>query len=446
KVEDINLFGVNRRASPENKGTQQLVCKQKPLELGIVLDSSSSIATKDFQTGIKFLQDFLQHFDIGPDPNDVRVSIITYGNGTYPDRAFNLNTYRSKEGVISAIGNITHMAGDNTDTGLAIKYMREAQLAKSVVRTGVARVGLVITDGKSQDWLTTNEQSQFARADGITMFAIGVGRSVNKEELIKIAGNESRVTNVSGYDSLKNIINTLADEICIMTPEPTTLPLPQPQKLMTTTLPPPQPQKLMKTTLPPPQPQKLMPTTSPPDDTPCCIKKPADVYFVFSQMELGLEATEWTAVFISETIDARDMINGFRYGVISGSCPDDAGFALNAYDNVADIRAWVQSYKNRKLPSLVKNLAARGYTEARGARAGVMKVAVIVANSGMNLTDLQAEVNKLVADGVKVFIADPTGKGVSVSGVTILTERLAGQQSNQLVTALCASKENRVML
>lgn len=61
------------------------VCTQEPIELGIVLDSSSSIPRKDFRIAKKFLQDFLKQFDIGTGENEVRVSIITYGKGIYPE-------------------------------------------------------------------------------------------------------------------------------------------------------------------------------------------------------------------------------------------------------------------------------------------------------------------------------------------------------------------------
>ncbi|BFZ19084.1 hypothetical protein BsWGS_22123 [Bradybaena similaris] len=60
------------------------VCKQAPIDLGIVLDSSSSIYILDFKKAIKFLQDFLDRFDVGSGAEGVRVSIITYGKGIYP--------------------------------------------------------------------------------------------------------------------------------------------------------------------------------------------------------------------------------------------------------------------------------------------------------------------------------------------------------------------------
>ncbi|KAK6968148.1 collagen alpha-6(VI) chain, partial [Biomphalaria glabrata] len=63
--------------------------------------------------------------------------------------SFNLNTYTTKEDVLSAIGKISHEQGPETYTNKGIKYMRERQLSNAVVRPGVTKIGLVITDGDS---------------------------------------------------------------------------------------------------------------------------------------------------------------------------------------------------------------------------------------------------------------------------------------------------------
>ncbi|KAK6968142.1 cartilage matrix protein, partial [Biomphalaria glabrata] len=63
--------------------------------------------------------------------------------------AFNLTTFNTKEDVISAIGRINQVEGGQTKTDMGINYMREVQLNAAVVRPGVTRIGLVITDGDS---------------------------------------------------------------------------------------------------------------------------------------------------------------------------------------------------------------------------------------------------------------------------------------------------------
>lgn len=43
-----------------------------------------------------------------------------------------------------------------------------------------------------------------------------------------------------------------------------------------------------------------------------------------------------------------------QFGVISGSCPDDAGFDLDDYNNVADIRNRLNGYDRTRIPDLLQ--------------------------------------------------------------------------------------------
>jgi hypothetical protein len=61
----------------------------------------------------------------------------------------------------------------------------------------------------------TQQAAAAARADNITMFAVGVGRSVSYTELLNIAGDAERIVQVDSYDDLKKIKNLLAYKTCI---------------------------------------------------------------------------------------------------------------------------------------------------------------------------------------------------------------------------------------
>ncbi|CAL1548796.1 unnamed protein product, partial [Lymnaea stagnalis] len=389
---DDELIKQYRRDRVIGKDDYILICTHEPLELGIVLDSSVSIRDPDFKACKEFLQNYLQQFDIGSGPRSVRVSLITYGRGTYKQDAFNLTTYSSKDDVINAIGRVPHRKGDYTDTGLGIRYMDEVQLADGVVRPGVVKVGLVITDGESQEPEKTRSAAQAARADGIVTFAVGVGKSVKDTELQAIAGDSKRVVKVGNYDELNTITESLAQMTCIKQEEP---------------------------------------TTQLPADQPCGALHPSDIYFVFSPASLGTEATSWATSFISVTIGSSEMEVGFRYGVVSGSCPDDAGFDLDDYDNVNDIRRRLSSYTERKVPSLLKRLSQDGYTRARGARDGAKRVAVLFATNGKERLD--EHVRSLVAQNVTVYLADPLNSGLVVAGASTLSGRLPGYQADDFI-------------
>ncbi|XP_059147169.1 vitrin-like [Physella acuta] len=399
-IQELKSLAPRRRETVEEKGDYLIICTQEPIELGIVLDSSSSIPRKDFRIAKKFLQDFLKQFDIGTGENDVRVSIITYGKGIYPEDAFNLTSYATKEQVLEAIGNVPHRAGLFTDTGKAIKYMHEVQLNNAVVRPEAEKVSIVITDGNSQIWRETKAEAESARNDGITIFAIGVGLGIRDEELSNIAGDETRVTKVDNFSKLESIKESLARTTCIKKEKPTT-----PQMVESPT---------------------------------CGEVNPADIYFVFDPAQLGLDAIAWTTSIISLTLDTEDMNNGFQYGVISGTCPDDAGFDLDDYNNVDDIKKRLQDYDRSKVKDLLQYLGTKAYTAEHGGRENSKKVAVLSLGKDIkSLGDLKSQITELNNQGIQVFIADYYNRNIEIEGAATLFGRGSRQVSEDLVNRLC---------
>ncbi|BFZ19088.1 hypothetical protein BsWGS_22127 [Bradybaena similaris] len=391
----LTLKKLSRRETVVNKGTYIEVCTEAAIDMGIVLDSSNSIVDDDFQKSITFLQEFLDRFDLGSGAVGVRVSIITYGEGIYPQDGFDLDTYNKKADVLEAIGNIPHRSGPRTDTGPAIKYMHTVQLADNVARPWAAKVGVIFTDGNSQRWRMTQQAAKNAREGGITMFAIGVGSDVHEEELLNIAGDESRVTRVDSYDKLDAIKETLASKTCI-------------KERLTTT-----------------------PTTQQ-----CGELNPSDIYFAFSPADLDADSITWTTSFIDRVISARDMDVGFRYGVVS--CPGDADFDLDTYSTVEAYKSRLQQYDDRQLPKVIKRLLGYAYSAESGGRAEVSKVAVIVVSGDdQEAEGLPSLVDQLVKKGVKVYIADPSHSGLKVKGAVTLTGRCSRTQAKALISFLC---------
>ncbi|CAL1534245.1 unnamed protein product [Lymnaea stagnalis] len=183
------------------------------LELGIVLDSSSSIHIDEFYKAKRFLREYIDTFDISP--NAVRVSLVTYGRGVHDQDAFFLSSYTDKSALLDAIEQVPHRATDYTSTGAAIRFMREKQLNDASVRQGVSKVSVVITDGNSQEPEVTKDEAERAQGEGITLFAIGVGHRISKEELENIAGDNSRVVPVDSFDTLSTITKWLSKETCV---------------------------------------------------------------------------------------------------------------------------------------------------------------------------------------------------------------------------------------
>ncbi len=77
-------------------------------------------------------------------------------------------------------------------------------------------VGIVITDGRSNNEEETWKEAMEARKDGIEMLAIGVGSSVREHELqaIATAPTKQNVVTVNNFDALSNIRQQIIDVVC----------------------------------------------------------------------------------------------------------------------------------------------------------------------------------------------------------------------------------------
>ncbi|XP_012935771.1 collagen alpha-1(XII) chain, partial [Aplysia californica] len=93
--------------------------------------------------------------------------------------------------------------------------MREQMFSATMgARSGVPRIGIVITDGKSPNIQNTKTQADAARGAGIEMLAVGIGSSVDKTELDAIAGNPNHVYQVSGFDGLNTLVDPILTGTC----------------------------------------------------------------------------------------------------------------------------------------------------------------------------------------------------------------------------------------
>lgn len=82
----------------------------------------------------------------------------------------------------------------------------------------VARVGIVITDGRSQDNVT--EPAMNARNSNINMFSVGVTDHVLGSELEAIAGSPSRWFHVAKFKDLDTRLRSLIQKAACPSPEP----------------------------------------------------------------------------------------------------------------------------------------------------------------------------------------------------------------------------------
>ncbi|XP_050408868.1 von Willebrand factor [Patella vulgata] len=399
---DIDLKNLlAKRRSPPGPN---YVCYQHPLDLVFILDASSSIWSQNFTKAKDFVNSFIEPYVIGS--NKVRVAIETYAQRVYVEDVIHFNDFLTKESLKQSISGLVWHHGSRTETGDGIAYMREKIMPEA--RTGLRKICIVITDGKSQDSEKTALEAKRARDDRIDMFAIGVSSAVNRSELENIAGDPDRVIIVDTYSELEAIKDKLSYKTC----------------------------------------REIPTTPAPPKDEDCGLNNPTDIYYVFDPAYLGIDQTAWVTQFITHTLTTKEFTY-MRVGVISDSCPLDAGFNLNRYSSFGDIRERLISYENPRLPKLIGSLTS-AYSVAKGGRPGVRRVAVIFLGNKIDRDALLGNIVAAREAGVELYFAGRGDDGLMASiaryGFNLAqTGPSAKRQALSFATKLCDESQVRMI-
>ncbi|KAJ8291054.1 hypothetical protein GJAV_G00020860 [Gymnothorax javanicus] len=194
----------------EISAVDHFVCTTPAIaDIVILVDGSWSIGRINFRLVRMFLENLVNAFSVGI--NKTRVGLAQYSGD--PRIEWHLNAFSTKESVIDAVKNLPYKGG-NTLTGLALTYILENSFkAESGSRPNVPKIGILITDGKSQDDVIPPAES--LRNSGIELFAIGV-KNADENELKTIASepHETHVYNVADFSIMSSIVEGLTKTVC----------------------------------------------------------------------------------------------------------------------------------------------------------------------------------------------------------------------------------------
>uniref|UniRef100_A0A8B9H4I2 Collagen, type XIV, alpha 1b n=1 Tax=Astyanax mexicanus TaxID=7994 RepID=A0A8B9H4I2_ASTMX len=172
------------------------VCKTPAIaDIVILVDGSWSIGRINFRLVRMFLESLVNAFSVSSD--QTRIGERIYASLTVISA------------IISSLGRHCLSA-----TCLALMYILENSFKpESGSRTGVPKIGILITDGKSQDDVQGPARS--LREAGIELFAIGV-KNADENELKAIASppEETHVYNVADFSVMSSIVEGLTRTVC----------------------------------------------------------------------------------------------------------------------------------------------------------------------------------------------------------------------------------------
>ncbi|XP_070935334.1 matrilin-4 isoform X3 [Macaca nemestrina] len=187
-------------------------CREGHVDLVLLVDGSKSVRPQNFELVKRFVNQIVDFLDVSPE--GTRVGLVQFSSRVRTE--FPLGRYGTAAEVKQAVLAVEYMER-GTMTGLALRHMvehsfSEAQGARPRA-LNVPRVGLVFTDGRSQDDISV--WAARAKEEGIAMYAVGVGKAV-EAELREIASEpaELHVSYAPDFGTMTHLLQNLRGSIC----------------------------------------------------------------------------------------------------------------------------------------------------------------------------------------------------------------------------------------
>ncbi|XP_072530857.1 collagen, type XXVIII, alpha 1a [Salminus brasiliensis] len=191
-------------------------CRESPLELVFVIDSSESVGPKNFEIVKDFVNALIDRVSVSREVT--RVGVVLYSHLDMV--VVSLQQLLDQASVKAAVRNMPYL-GEGTFTGSAI---RRATRLFQASRPGVRRVAVVLTDGLAdrRDAVQLEDAVEEAHAAGIEIFVIGVVNHSDplyeefRSEMSYIASdpNEEHVHLIDDFISLSTLESIFLSRIC----------------------------------------------------------------------------------------------------------------------------------------------------------------------------------------------------------------------------------------
>ncbi|XP_076025921.1 collagen, type XXVIII, alpha 2a [Genypterus blacodes] len=192
-------------------------CKERPMELVFVIDSSESVGPENFEIIKDFVTRLVDRTTVGR--NATRIGLVLYSLDVQLE--FNLARYMTKQDVKQAIRKMLYM-GEGTYTGTAIR--KATQEAFFSARTGVRKVAIVITDGQTdkREPVKLDMAVREAHAANIEMYALGIVNSTDPTQaeflrelnLIASDPDSEHMYLIDDFNTLPALESKLVSQFC----------------------------------------------------------------------------------------------------------------------------------------------------------------------------------------------------------------------------------------
>nr|XP_022302314.1 collagen alpha-1(XIV) chain-like [Crassostrea virginica] len=214
KFHGVEVFGIgvgHRVDNVEMVGIS--TCNNKPADVFFMVDKSSSLGSQaNFDKELSFIARFVEGFNIGQGPKDVRVGVISFS--TEAKLEFGLASYGDKRSLQNALLGIEFSLG-NTYTHKAFDILLNRGFSASKRPSTVPRVGVIMTDGQSTNPYKLEDVLMMVKLRGIEIFSIGFGSSdLGELNMMATVPDHTHVFVVDDVHTLDTVRDELYLEIC----------------------------------------------------------------------------------------------------------------------------------------------------------------------------------------------------------------------------------------
>ncbi|XP_048848882.1 cartilage matrix protein isoform X2 [Brienomyrus brachyistius] len=184
-------------------------CSSAATDVVFMIDGSKSVRPENFELVKKFINQIVDKLEVAE--NKAHVGLVQYSSSVRQE--FPLGLHNNKKDLKEAVKKMDYMER-GTMTGQALRFLVDNSFTPNQgSRPGVAKVGIVFTDGRSQDYI--GEAAKKAKELGLKMYAVGVGNAV-EDELREIASEPTKdhYFYTADFKTMNQIANKLHVNIC----------------------------------------------------------------------------------------------------------------------------------------------------------------------------------------------------------------------------------------
>ena len=176
----------------------------------ILLDGSKSLDDEGFKELKKFVKKTIDSYDVSP--QGTHIAVVEFSDQATVK--IPLTESFEPEVIKDLVDKISPSNGDKRNVDLALDVAKTEVLSpQGGARPDVPRAVVLVTAGKSTGRIAAEDAAEPLKKDGVKIYVVAIGDSVDPDELINVAGNESDIHQVNTPEETSTVVKKIVDSV-----------------------------------------------------------------------------------------------------------------------------------------------------------------------------------------------------------------------------------------